>query len=300
MKKLLPLILLLPFLLVSCNLPITITIGNPATATPEMPATTEAVQPTEAALPEQPLATATPEIVGQSLNLGGVSLIVPACLASSASGVIIPEENPGADSPVFMFNPEYRKITLENYLLADTFWQPMVQVYPVQRFIELVPNINDTVNQMHALLAQKPAVPATSIPLLPIEGAAQVFRAQVEYYNFQNGQGVGFLTLYAQYYAPANNHDIFYTYQGLTDDGRYWVSAIFPINASYLQPTYDNFTVPADGIAAPQDVTSPTFSDDMDAYYVQMIAKLNATSQDAFLPTITCMKQLVQTLNIGD
>lgn len=300
MKKLLPLILLLPFLLVSCNLPITITIGNPATATSELPAATQAVLPTETALPAEPLATATPEIQGTALNLGGVSMIVPACLATTASGVIMPESDPGNDGPVFMANPEYRKITLQGYPLSDKFWEPMVQVYPVQRYVELAPNLADTVSEMQQILANKPASFDQSIPLLPIENAAQIFRAQVAYTSFQNGQGIGFLTEYAQYYAPVNNHDLFYTFQGLTNDGKYWVSAIFPVNAAYLQPTYNDFTVPADGIAAPQDMSSASFSTDMEAYYVQMLAKLNATSPDAFNPTLTCIQQYIQTLNIAD
>ncbi len=223
---------------------------------------------------------------------------VPACLASSASGVIVPEENPGENAPVFAYLPEYRKITLSGYLLADPLWEPVVQVYPVARFVELVPNLSDTVAEMQQTLAQKPSEFANSIPLLPIEDAAQVFHAKAEYYDFQNGQGIGFLTEYAQYYAPVNNRDLFYTYQGLTADGKYWVSVILPVNAAYLQPTYNDFTVPADGILPPQDMNSPTFSDDMSAYYVKMVDKLNATSPDAFLPTLTCMKQFVQSLNV--
>ncbi len=128
MKKLL-LLILLPFLLGSCNLPVTITIGNPATATPQLPAATEAVLPTQTALPAEPLATATPDIQGTALNLGGVSMTVPTCLAGSASGVIMPEYDPGDDGPVFMANPEYRKITLQGYLLAISSGKPIVQVY---------------------------------------------------------------------------------------------------------------------------------------------------------------------------
>jgi hypothetical protein len=275
--------------------------ANPTpTAGVDVPATPEVIIPTDTAVPAQPLPTATPELQGQPLNLGGISMIVPTCLATSASGVIIPEENPGADVPVFAYLPEYRKISLEGYPLSGAFWEPVVQVYPVARYIELAPSVNDTVNDMKQKLAVHPNTFTNSIPLLPIENAAQIFHAQVEYYAFQNGQGIGFLTEYAQYYAPVNNHDIFYTYQGLTADDKYWISAIFPINASYLQPTYDNFTVPADGILPPQDMSAPNFEADMNAYYVLMLDKLNSTSQDAFLPTITCIKQFIQTLNVGD
>ncbi|MEO8354588.1 MAG: hypothetical protein ABI621_01610 [Chloroflexota bacterium] len=38
--------------------------------------------------------------------------------------------------------------------------------------------------------------------------------------NFQNGRGIRFLTQYAQYPAPINNHELFYHFQGLTNDGK--------------------------------------------------------------------------------
>jgi len=170
----------------------------------------------------------------------------------------------------------------------------------VARFEELVPSLVDHVAQMQQVLTDKPVVFTTSIPVLPVMGAAQVFRSNIEYNDFQNGTGVGFITEYAQYAAPVNNHDMFYTYQGLTTDGKYWVSVILPINAAFLQPAAENATIPADGIAAPADINSATFADDMIAYYAAMTQKLDATSPDAFNPTLTCISQFVRSISISD
>ena len=57
---------------------------------------------------------------------------------------------------------------------------------------------------------------------------------------FVSGIGVRFLTEYAQYFVPVNNHDLFYTYQGLTNDGQYWISVILPINHPDLPANADN------------------------------------------------------------
>ena len=92
----------------------------------------------------------------------------------------------------------------------------------------------ERVQAMQALLAPKPAAPDQEIPVLPVYNAAQVFRAQVQYVNMQNGAGVRFVTMYSQGLMPATNKDVFYTYQGLTSDGAYWVSAILPVNAAFL------------------------------------------------------------------
>ncbi|MDO9120323.1 MAG: hypothetical protein Q7U31_00960, partial [Anaerolineaceae bacterium] len=128
----------------------------------------------------------------------------------------------------------------------------------------------------------------------------QVFKAQVKYLDFQNGQGVRFLTEYAQYYAPVNNDDLFYAYQGITDDGKYWVSAILPINAAYLQAAYDSVNVPDGGIPAPALNDNPNYSAEMDAYYPLMLNLLNTTPDASFTPGLDCLDQYIQSLQISD
>jgi hypothetical protein len=110
---------------------------------------------------------------------------------------------------------------------------------------------------------------------------------------------VRFLTEYAQYYAPVNNKDLFYTYQGLTADGEYWVSAIFPVNATFLQSQPDSVDVPPGGIAIPL-WSSPTFEADMEAYYNTILGMLTATPDNAFTPTLDCLDNYLQSLQISE
>jgi hypothetical protein len=159
-------------------------------------------------------------------------------------------------------------------------------------------HIADTVTALNTLLADKPANP-DSIPFLPVFNAAQVFRARLGYLPFQNGEGVRFLTEYAQYYAPVNNYDLFYAYQGLTADGKYWISAIFPVNAPWLQETWNSTEVPVDGVAAP-GMDSANLQADMDAYYVTMLDRLNTAQAESFTPSTLCLDHFIQSLNIGD
>ena len=303
MKKWIILILV-PFILASCNFPLTNTSTPTAAAgggnlVTEVP-TAQIVVVTATSQPADPTATGTPlpQFTGTERNLGGIYMVIPECLASDASGVILPENNPGPDSLVFDYNPEYRKITFTGYPLTDKFWEPSMMVYPVARFVELVPDLAGHVSQMQQVLADQPAAFEHSIPLLPIENAAQIFRAQISYLNFQNGKGIGFLTEYGQYYAPVNNHDLFYTYQGLTNDGKYWVSVFLPVTAPYLQPSYDDATLPAGGIAMP-DLNSGNVDQVIAGYYEAMDQKLNDTAAGDFSPSLDCMKQFVQSLNVS-
>jgi hypothetical protein len=61
---------------------------------------------------------------------------------------------------------------------------------------------------------------------VPFFNAAQVFASNIKVISFQNGKGVRFLTEYAQHAASANNHNLFYYFQGLTGDGAYYIIAI--------------------------------------------------------------------------
>ena len=93
------------------------------------------------------------------------------------------------------------------------------------------------IDGLRELLATKPDLPADEIPVLPWINAAQVFRAQVSYLDFQNGSGVRFITHYRQDAAPVTDEEIFYTFQGLTDDGAYYVVASFPLSTAVLPDT---------------------------------------------------------------
>jgi hypothetical protein len=309
MKKITILVLISIFL-ISCNLP-TITWNNTPTAAVATTLPTNALLPTAA--PTEALATTAPTAApatqaplnGTQYNLGGVFMVLPPCLATSATGTLIAAVPYDPNNGPADFYPENRKITFQGYPLSGKFFSVDdpgklggLVIYPVADFVAMNQYIADDVTSMQTLLATKPEAP-DSIPLLQIVGAAQVFRTQVKYLNFQNGQGVRFLTEYAQYYAPVDNTDLFYAFQGITTDGKYWVSAILPINAAYLQADSVSTIVPAGGILAPayDDLNLET---DFKTYYANMMNKLNTTPDADFTPGLDCLDQYIQSLQIGD
>ncbi|MBE0697395.1 MAG: hypothetical protein IH586_10770, partial [Anaerolineaceae bacterium] len=159
-------------------------------------------------------------------------------------------------------------------------------VYPVEDFRRLSSGAGDTIDSLETLLAQKPA-DAQHMPFLPIWNAAQVFHSNVQYLEFQNGSGVRYLTLYAQYAAPINNFDLFYTYQGLSADGRYYISAILPVTHPSLVEKADALTQ-AEMEAIAQDPK----------YYPTTSTKLSAEPGASFTPSLEMLDALVTSLNI--
>lgn len=297
MKKI-SILFLISLFLISCSLPFTINWNTPTSQPKEDLPSTEAPPVEDATLPPATEAPPTPEpINGTEMNLGGVYMVLPPCLAAGASGTLVAAAPYDEMGGPMEFYPENRKITYQGYPLSGKFFDAKLVVYPVAEFVAMNQSVADRVGAMQNALASQ-QIPET-VPLLPIFNAAQVFKAQAELISFQNGQGIRYLTEYAQYYAPATNQDLFYSFQGITSDGKYWVSAIFPVNAAYLQESFDNPAVPPGGIPAPS-FDDPNLDASMTAYYGNMINLFNNTPDGDFIPGLDCLDQYISTLQIGD
>jgi hypothetical protein len=135
-------------------------------------------------------------------------------------------------------------------------------------------------------------------PFLPLISADQVFSTKGFLSDFQNGRGIFFLAEYYKEFAivPITNNDLFYSYQGITNDGKYWISATFPVNAPYLQPSFDDPTVPMDGIVMSSEVIGEHENDW--SYFLRMVDKINSTPDEEFTPSLTCLRTLIESLEV--
>jgi hypothetical protein len=294
--------LLLLTLLSACSLPQapapTVTSPLPTqpvpTATTELPTEvpTDGAQPTNFPPKNAPTPTlpplATPSGALLSVDYQGVSFIFDPALASGANGLVIPEQS-GGDTPAWAIVPETVQFDFTGYVLSGTFHQPQIFVYPLEDYIRLNENIAGMIDQLKQILADQPDGTALeSIPSLPGMGAAQFYQANVRYLRFQNGSGVRFLTQYGQAAWPTNNLDLFYSFQGITDDGKYYIAIKLPVNHPDL---------PATGEAGmPADYTA--FSNTFDQYLANMEVQLSGYSADSFTPNLTLLDSLVQSINI--
>ena len=218
-------------------------------------------------------------------------------LASGVRGSQIPRAD-GQDLPYWELTPGHTVLKLEGYLLQDKFHQPQIYIYPATEYAVLVPGAFESMHRLRNILYD-PGAPISKdqFPTVPFFNAAQVFASNIQVISFQNGQGVRFLTEYAQYFAPVNNHELFYHFQGFTDDGGYYIIAILPVTAPVLAETSDaGATVPVGGVALP-DINDPNA--DWQGYYTAVTALLNSTSPEAFTPTINQLDALIQSMRVS-
>lgn len=208
-------------------------------------------------------------------------------LATKVKCETVPESG-GADGASFDTYPQYTKVTFVGYPLTGRLMQPVISVFPVERYAELLPDVVDPdVSALQALIAGG-APGDEDPPILPVQNARQLFLAQYAVLSFQNGSGVGCITQYAQAYVPINNHDLFFSFQGLTSDGKYWISIILPISHPSLWETQGD---PTNSIYA-------TINDNPDAYYSQLEAEVNEKAPRSFVPMLSMLTDLVNSIVI--
>jgi hypothetical protein len=144
----------------------------------------------------------------------------------------------------------------------------------------------EEMEKLQALLQTRPPAPEGQLPLLPLINAAQVFHAQVKYLDFQNGSGVRFLTQYSQDIFPIVNQHLFYTFQGLTQDGAHYVVAAFAIDAA--------------GFPDEPDISDwEAFSAGYEDYLAETTNQLDALSSDQFEPDLALLDSVIQSLRVS-
>jgi len=246
-----------------------------------------------------PSATATalqPAFEGVEVSVDPLSITLSSGIASGARGSQFPRVE-GDEVAAWELTPGHIQLKLEGYALQGKFHEPQIYVYPALEYAQLYPAAFESMHRLNnTLFDPAAAIRDDRLPRVPFFNAAQVFASNVQVISFQNGQGVRFLTEYAQYAASVNNHDLFYHFQGFTSDGAYYIVAILPITVPLLAETSD-----AGAVLPPGGVPYPYFADpnaDMQLYYRSVTDLLNATPSQAFAPSLNQLDLLIQSMRI--
>ena len=215
---------------------------------------------------------------------------MPLPIASSARGIKVPKSQ-GTDVPPWEISPEHIQLDLSAYILQNTSLQPQIFVYPAEEYAVLQLPIAKNIAHLQEVL-DSPRKPLTD-DLLPtyLVNAAQLITSNTKIVAFQHGLDIRMLTQIAQDFVPINNHDLFYFFSGLTNDSRYYVVAILPVNASGLPKDHQSGEFP--------DPNDPTNAENaLQEYYGKVTLLLNNTPAHLFTPDINLLDTLINSINI--
>lgn len=236
----------------------------------------------------------------------GIDIRYPSWLAEEAVAQIIPAY---VDPSGFMYDdlPEHVRFDFfRPYSTQDPFagfqpswipWlrhqtpegpeiQPLIFIFPTMDYGDISPLASKRIEALRILLDDN-ALPAVGeLPVLPTFNSAQDFRGQVKALAFQGGRGLRFIARHSQGVAPVVNPGIFYTFQGLTEDGSLYVAAFFPLYVSILP---DQIQV--------EDWDA--FNTGYLAYMADITSKLDMLESGDFEPGLESLDALISSMIIG-
>ena len=247
-----------------------------------------------------PATTATPAPQGVPVTYYNVSFVIPKNLASSASTQTIPAANDQNGGP-WAVAPQHLEFKLNDYNLPPGYFSEiLIDVYPAQEYANAYAGANISLQRLRAVLSNPSTLPSNeNLPQVPYFNAASMFAAQVKLIQFKTGTGVRMITQYGQAVGPIANNGTFYHYEGLTNDGKYYVVAVLPIEVKFLAGSNSDPSapVPADGIPFPgYNYTDPSYYNN---YFKAVTDKMNATPDDSFAPSLVTLDSLIQSLQVS-
>lgn len=255
---------------------------NTGTITPATP--TGSPSPSPSVTSETPLPTTAP---AAQVDFSGVSFSYHPSLAAGVSTEKRPAS--GLEVPYLSRLPEHVALTLRGFpFVPDDDPLPQVLVIPLPALESLNPDAALEIEDLRDLLSRKPVEfvdPDDTIPFIPLKNISQAFQGWVGYLDFKNGNGVRYITQYNQEPYPINNNGIFYTFQGLTHDGRYYISASFPLSNSILP---DPSTL----------VVDEGFRSRYNSYIREREVELSSQPANSFTPGLSLLDALIQSLQV--
>lgn len=186
---------------------------------------------------------------------------------------------PGGPQPAhtqFMF---YSGEEVPNYPFMAPF---SVHLYRLDA-VEGYEYVQQQVADLRDLLAQRPDLSSymvgldvarnAALPYLPPLNAAQAIRARAEYMETPGFEGIAYVTVFRQDVSPFVGREFFYTFQGLSRDGKFYVGATVWLNTALFP-------------AEIGDMDYEAFFAVYSEYLVESIATLNAASASDFTPAL--------------
>ncbi len=265
------------------------TMAPPNPTMAELPSATAFTEPTATvAAEEPPVPTPEPEIVldGKDISANGIGFFLPTTVAADSTGTVYQPQPITADAPFWDKMPQHYLFLFKDYQHPNSMHLPRVYIWPIAEYISENPGFEPTVTLLQTLLAQSATVDLSTadLPFPPLFNAAKIVNLKPEFLEFQNGSGLRYLTFFAQAATPITNYGLFYTFQGITTDGLYYVNAILPLSQSELPADDSEFQI------------DEAFYNFYQTYLAQLQMEVNEAPVESFTPDLASMDAMMGSL----
>lgn len=219
-----------------------------------------------------------------------------------------PDYNNYPEHPAFKFKGGYAAAYEK---LDENEWKPEIRIYPIAEYKQTfaIASVNGKEIYVSKSLADLQRLLAKSIPSFQSFGgqapfalymdALQVFQAKAHFVNFTNGKGVFYLVEWdADEPAVITNQGLLYVFQGLTNDGKYLVSATFPVKVPFLPETMesvDEKSLPFNLNLEPDEKIEKA---KYKRYVAQTVRKLESLPSKDFSADLDLFDELIKSLRV--
>ena len=246
-----------------------------------------------------PTAVPTDTPASQEMGMPIVSLVIPNGLATNTLTGIVPAFTPQSENerPV----PEYVHISLEcepyNYC---TIHSGDINVYPAAGLAAKDSRAADDIGAVQKILSKPDAsystddLPGLPPPYIPMGIGLS---AQEKVIPFKNGRGVRYLLELKSDVSPIVN-DLTYFFSGLTDDGKYYITAEFDTSLPTLSNDASSNAAPPGGVPFPTSNNIGQVGQAYDEYMKKITNLINSSSADKFDPSLNSLDTLIQTISV--
>ena len=215
-------------------------------------------------------------------------------LSNQIAERIVTETIPELISPITNEpTPKHINLSLENYKIESQL-RAEVNIYLLKDFQFEVPRhdlLRNVINDK-----ESPQAYIDSINLF----AAEDIKIRPQKLDFRNGSGVSYL-----YYwgigpgIPVSNDRLVYQFDGITNDGKYYIHAQLPVSVPFLPDAIDlsnsGFATPPSGV-----IPYPDFNDinSIIDYDNTLRAQFREATADTFSPSLANLDAFIQSLLI--
>ena len=210
----------------------------------------------------------------------------------SLNWVVKKEVVPATDHDDWFAYPKHIRITLAETQNQGQLYPGFLDVYPADLYAGINDYAAEVIGQLRGIINNEDHYsPESALPFLPELNAAQLFHSNFKPLRFLDGQGVRFLTQHGQDISPIVNEALIYTFQGLTEDGMYYVSIVIPVKHPGIVEDWESFFAETD-----YSEFEPNFLN-----YLERDRNLLENSPDSvFTPDLSMLDQMAASIKIGN
>lgn len=251
--------------------------------------------------------------VDESFSFRGVTIFYD----RSITGQIVARnvEAYAPEDPTFRpdgFEPDHIQFTFQGGpWLGDTpsGLRPEITVFSIpayERHIEgsgeYLVQFKQKLKRLQSLVESRPSNIDGEYPYLRFLDATQTINTHLSYGSFRNGKGMFFLTHFGNSeLAVISNDSLVYVFQGITTDGKYLVSATFPVTLTprpdEVSPNRLSSSVIQEGAYEPEKRLRHRIA--QQAYLERIRVELGNAADGEFEPNLQELRKMILSLEVN-